>query len=293
MKNKSFVPLMANMNKIIVTLTVSSIVLLLSFYYYAGVRETPTETFAILVDTKAKLRLFLDLLSNAPLTTSHLYCDLEGIRLSRHGSISIVTIYFPPLDKVYLIDVHALREFAFSTPTKEGVSLKSIFESPKIVKVFFDVRNDSDALYSLYGVAMAGVKDIQLMELGSRYGGLENRKYVAGLAKCIARNSQLSPEERSRCSEIKERGVKMFAPEKGGSYEVFNRRPMAKEILEYCALDVTVLPKLYEVYNRILSQGHKSDWRKRVEHETLERVRLSQSEEYQPEGPHKVLGPWQ
>jgi hypothetical protein len=37
---------------------------------------------------------------------------------------------------------------AFSTAGTNGQTLKTILESETIPKVFFDVRNDSDALYS-------------------------------------------------------------------------------------------------------------------------------------------------
>ena len=47
------------------------------------------------------------------------------------------------------------------------MSLKAILESPKTPKVFFDVRMDSDALYALFGVKLAGIIDLQLMEVAS------------------------------------------------------------------------------------------------------------------------------
>lgn len=48
------------------------------------------------------------------------------------------------------------------------MSLKSILESSMTPKVFFDVRTDSDALYGQFGIRLAGIIDLQLMEVASR-----------------------------------------------------------------------------------------------------------------------------
>jgi hypothetical protein len=55
-----------------------------------------------------------------------------------------------------------------STAGTNGQTLKMIFESETIQKVFFDVRNDSDALYYHFGISLAGVHDIQVMEFAVR-----------------------------------------------------------------------------------------------------------------------------
>ena len=41
---------------------------------------------------------------------------------------------------------------------------------------------------------------------------------------------------------------KLFAPECGGTCEVFNVRPVFDEILQYCTQDVQFLPKLWLHY---------------------------------------------
>lgn len=247
-----------------------------------------------LIDTISKLIILIEELNKLP--ASHgkpdVYCDIEGENLSRHGSVSILTIYVLPTDTVYLVDICELRSAAFTTEAADGVTLKAILENPKISKVFFDVRNDSDALHSHYDVSLAGIHDLQLMELGSRWGGCEARKYVRGLAKAIVRDSSLSPEVKARCAQVKESGNRLFAPAKGGSYKVFDQRPLRQEIVDYCAVDVKVLPSLWDKYDATLRRPEKKDWRKRVAKATLERVRESQSQDYEPVGEHKVLGPW-
>ena len=128
-----------------------------------------------IVSTASQMSALLGSISLAGSTTSLpcLYFDVEGVNLSRHGSISIIELRYLPLSgpedsHTYLIDVHILGFLAFSTPSAEGVSLKSVLECPKTPKVFYDVRTDSDALYAQFGIRLAGIIDLQLMEVASR-----------------------------------------------------------------------------------------------------------------------------
>jgi exonuclease 3'-5' domain-containing protein 1 len=84
-----------------------------------------------------------------------LYIDPEGVRLSRHGAISLPTLDVLPTDEVQIIDIHTLGASDFSTCTQPNhkadelnvdatkeppLILKSILESSIIPKVFFDVH---------------------------------------------------------------------------------------------------------------------------------------------------------
>lgn len=66
---------------------------------------------------------------------------------------------------MYLVDVTTLGRSVFDTAGSDKRTLKHILESEDTIKVFFDIRNDSDALFSLCGVRIGGVEDTQLMEL--------------------------------------------------------------------------------------------------------------------------------
>ncbi|KAL2017233.1 hypothetical protein VTK56DRAFT_2392 [Thermocarpiscus australiensis] len=197
-----------------------------------------------------------------------------------------MSIYIDSRGFTYLVDVHTLGSAAFTTATPCGTTLKSILESPRIIKVFFDVRNDSDALHHHYGVRFQGVEDVQLMENAARRG---RRAYLQGLERCITEVAPASDEEKKQWKEVKQAGIKLFAPEKGGSYEVFNARPLSVEIARYCVNDVRFLPQLRAIYWRRLSKG----WRRRVEEETVNRVLVSQSEAWQPQAKENVFGPWE
>jgi hypothetical protein len=117
-----------------------------------------------LVDTESSVLSLVEELQSLPQDAPCLYVDLEGISLSRHGSISLITLFVQPRNFVYLVDVHKLQDAAFNTAVADGTTLKSVFESPHVIKVFFDLRNDSDALHHHFGVRLDGVEDIQLIE---------------------------------------------------------------------------------------------------------------------------------
>jgi exonuclease 3'-5' domain-containing protein 1 len=109
-----------------------------------------------LIGTTAALADMLDKFGDLTGAIPSLYLDLEGVNLSRHGSVSVLQIYVKARDCTYLIDVHMLQQRAFSTVgAKSGKALKGILEDPAIEKVFFDIRRDSDALYAHYGIKLA------------------------------------------------------------------------------------------------------------------------------------------
>ena len=239
-----------------------------------------------MVSTTAEIVSLINLITS-PSTPPTLYFDLEGISLSSKGTISILQLLISPARHVYLIDVHTLGAAAFTTPGSNGQTLKNIFSSPVIPKVCFDIRNDSNALFFLFNVAVQGIQDLQLMENASRRLDT-SKKYLNGLARCIEYDAHLDWHGSGTWRAVKEAGARLFAPEKGGKYEVFNERPLKDEIRRYCVQDVLQLPALHRTYTSRLTPV----WKGRVEQETARRVVESQSEEYKPHGEHKKYGPW-
>jgi exonuclease 3'-5' domain-containing protein 1 len=123
------------------------------------------------------------------------------------------------------------------------------------------------------------------MELATRSF---SKRCINGLARCIERDLPMTSSERRHWKNSKERGVKLFAPEHGGSYEVFNIRPLPQEIKEYCMQDVHLLPRLWSHYSSKLGL----QWRRKVDVATLDRIKLSQSASFNGKGQHMALGPW-
>ncbi|KAL4861315.1 hypothetical protein BDV12DRAFT_204141 [Aspergillus spectabilis] len=237
-----------------------------------------------LVSAPAAVAEMIKYLEDLPTSPPSLYIDLEGVKLSRHGTISILQIYVWRHDKTYLVDIHTFKQEAFSIQSASGTTLRRILESPSIPKVIFDVRHDSDALYAHFQINLAGIHDLQLMELATR---IFSKRRVNGLARCIETDADMTPSQRPKWKATKEKGVKLFAPEKGGSYEVFNTRPLADEIVEYCVQDVRFLPKLWEVYERRLTKR----WRAKVQLAVRNRILLLQSPTYMGVGKHLALAP--
>lgn len=167
--------------------------------------------------------------------------------------------------------VHTLGAQAFNTTGTQGTTLKDILQDEKIPNVFFDVRNDSDALFAHFGVALQGVEDVQLIESATRKT-TASRKFLNGLAKCIENNGPTSVGGSGLASwkAAKEKGERLFKAEYGGSYDVFNQRPIPEDIASYCVGDVQYLPELpHRFYT---PAGYQ--WRDLVGEETKKRVRL-------------------
>jgi exonuclease 3'-5' domain-containing protein 1 len=238
-----------------------------------------------LIDTVEAIPAVIENLMDQPTAPPSLYIDLEGVNLSRQGSISILQIHVAPQNKSYLIDIHILGSKAFNTAGKLDHTLRSVLQSESIPKVFFDVRNDSDALFSHFQISLAGIVDLQVMEYATR---TFRKKFVNGLSKCMENDLDLSYRQKLECQRVKEEGVKLFAPEKGGTYEVFNKRPLSDAIGLYCVQDVRWLPALYQTYLRKVSNTMSA----KIARATLDRVKESQSPFYVGHGKQKALGPW-
>ncbi|KAI4711449.1 hypothetical protein J4E89_004014 [Alternaria sp. Ai002NY15] len=270
----------------------------------------------VFISTPEELSLVLATLDDLPVSPPSLYIDLEGAKLSRNGSIALLTLYVLPKETVYLIDIHTLGARAFSTPAtaatasvtaaldttpsttnptedagKSSTTLKSILESTAIPKVFFDVRNDSDALFSHYAISLSCIHDIQLMELATTTRG--SREHLLGLGKAINYNASrlnITPMQRQVCSAIKEAGVKLFAPERGGRYAVFEERPLSQAIKDYCVQDVVHMPGLWKLYGSRMAEG--GFWWTMALEGAASRVEESHQAGYLPHGDHKRYGPW-
>lgn len=156
--------------------------------------------------------------------TPLIFVDLEGVNLSRHGLIAVMQIMVPPNPVVHLIDICTLQKDAFDTSGPSGQTLRTILESKDYPKVFFDVRNDSDAFFSHFQISLHSIIDLQLLEFASRQ---VRGRYVNGLAKCILKDVGLPRSESQAWQNTKEAGKRLFAPEEGDIYEVFLERPLS------------------------------------------------------------------
>lgn len=243
------------------------------------------------IETREQIRdLVNDLFScTAPSSPNSpiLYIDLEGINLCREGTVSILTLLVHQNNlsqRIYLIDVYTLGAKAFTTVGAQDKTLKDILQDDQWPKIFFDVRNDSDALFAHFGVALDGVEDVQLMESAARKT-TSSRRLLNGLSKCV--ESRIVGNGLVGWKMAKQKGERLFKPEHGGSSNVFNTRPISDDIIQYCAGDVQYLPKLRNCFS-----ARDNTKRELVKRETKARVAASQQPDYQPYGQQKALAPW-
>lgn len=235
----------------------------------------------IIIDNEVKLQALLaQIAERVKEEDLLLFVDLEGVNLSRHGTVAIMQLLMPPNPVVYLIDIHVLGAKAFEVTMDDNSNLKSVLESKTTFKVFFDVRNDSDALHAHFGINLAGVIDLQVIEYATRQ---PRGKFVKGLARCIEWDLPYTPG----WSLIKANGRRLFAPEAGGKYEVFLERPMAADIVKYCEQDVVLMPQLLAHYGPKLIAGVAAQIQAIVD----DRLRLSKTATFNGTGSHMAIGP--
>jgi len=286
----------------------------------AGPPHTCATSCIIFVSTTDDLAVMLATLANLPVSPPSLYIDLEGQSLSRNGTIALLTLYVSPWQLVYLVDVSSLQASTFSTPAialdqtstfsdsdsvAPQATLKSILESATIPKVFFDVRNDSDALFAHYGIKLSCIHDLQVMELATRtLTSGQSRNFLCSLSTCIRDNAGLCPGHFAAWKASKEAGNALFDSEKGGNCAVFETRPLSTEIERYCVQDVLYMPLLWRVFEERIQEdcifeesiakikGGAGFWDIMAREAAVHRVNVSWEPWYRPSGSHKRMGCW-
>jgi len=198
-----------------------------------------------LVDTLGSL---MHLLATVESSAERLIAlDFEGVKLCRDGELCLVQLCLMDEPRmVYVIDVYELGKRCFSVCTQRGTSLKSLIEDENYKKLWFDPRNDVDALYHQFQVFPNGIFDLQLAEVADRRARGLNVQYVQGLGKVIWNCPNLSMEQKQFADRINLLGKNLFEPQNGGNYEIFRSRPLNPVILVYAAHDARHMLTLYQ-----------------------------------------------
>lgn len=190
-----------------------------------------------LIDTEDKLNFMLGKIAN----DSIINIDFEGIDLCKTGKVCLAQVHASNSDTVFLVDFITMNPF-----TAANGKFKHLMESEAICKVFFDPRNDIDAIANQFDINVKNVLCLQLAEVATRRSKGLRVNYVTGLRKAMDEYVHLPYNLKLELMKIKGAGIKLFAPEEGGSYEVFEKRPMQAEILNYAAVDVYYFDQLRE-----------------------------------------------
>jgi|AntAceMinimDraft_5_1070358.scaffolds.fasta_scaffold42523_1 exonuclease 3'-5' domain-containing protein 1 len=104
--------------------------------------------------------------------------DYEGVNLCRDGSLCLVQVA-PRHGPVLLIDTFTLGQHAFGAGR-----LRELLESEDIVKICFDCRADSDALYHLHDTTPTKLWDVQVGR-----GSFTRSRVCYHLAVCVSLTS--------------------------------------------------------------------------------------------------------
>lgn len=201
---------------------------------------SPGPPNAVLIDTIDKCKAAVKRLLHSPV----LAVDLEGIDLGRHpGKACIMQVCGAGADDVvYLFDLIVLQEAGF-----ENGRLAELLEAPQVQKVFWDVRADCDALHHNHKVIVKNAYDLQVLYYLRFH---PKSRGLPGLGKALAEygKTEISAAELARLEQVKREGKLLFAPERGGSYDVWECRPLCEELVHYCAADVQYLLKMKEMW---------------------------------------------
>ncbi|KAM0209933.1 hypothetical protein ACHAQD_010953 [Fusarium lateritium] len=235
------------------------------------------------VDTEAAISELVYTLDCYRRDSPAIFIDIREVGRSRKRTISVIQLYDAVEHVAYLIDVLTLGEKCFTAPAKDDWTLKDILEDKGIRKVFFDVREDSHALYTHHDIVLGGVHDLQLMELATRS---HCRGYVSDLSTCIRREASTSEEDMSSWTEIEEKSLQLFGP-KWGDSEIFNQRPLPEDIRLRCAQNVQLLSHLYTRYRSRLTP----EWKRSMVSASADRVQLSQSADFNGRGIYMAVAP--
>jgi hypothetical protein len=167
--------------------------------------------------------------------------DSEGVNLGRSpGSLTAATISSLDNPVIYVIDVQVLggdKVFSRTEP-----SLAQILEGGASI-ITLDCRSDSDALFHHFGVKLANVCDVQILDQAERIlsGELPPKR-------CIFLTDSYVPHLASMGAVAERLGVDIpgttTAPHKLDS-KAWEKRPLKEEAIAYAASDVQFIREMH------------------------------------------------
>jgi len=202
---------------------------------------------------------------------SEIGVDLEGVDVCRLGKVSLIQVSTHS-GEVFLFDITALGRAAF-----DAGGLRELFQSRKVRKVIFDGRADNDALHHHFNSLMENAYDLQILH-ALKFSSSDDR-FVKGFQKCLDASGVLSPADGHQASVLKERGKRCFSPDFGGSYSVWEQRPLRQILIDYAVADVQHLLQMKRQWS---NPSHDAT----VEALTRERIWKAVNSPVAPKGSH-------
>ncbi|KAG8631478.1 hypothetical protein KVT40_000618 [Elsinoe batatas] len=198
-----------------------------------------------LVNTPDALQCLLSVLSDHP-PDQPLYLATTPQSLNPDRPLSLLQIHLTTTEETFIIDILVLGSAAF-TSSSHGTSLYSVLACP--TKIFFDARYAATVLQRHFGVSLANVVEVQLMQAclaRSTFGGSER---LLPLHRCVMAECTVSNEEKRVFRDVvAEQGGWMKTREGKWVGDVY-ARPVKEVVLGNAVVDVVYLPGLYEGYD--------------------------------------------
>jgi ribonuclease D len=180
----------------------------------------------VIIDTTDKISV----LSQIP-QFKLLYFDVEGVNLSKHGSIVFIQLCIHNV--VYIIDVQSI-----GLPPV----LKKFFEDTHIVKLSYDIRNDVASLYYQYNIDMKNVRCLQITYMA----------YLWEFKRHLYTSKLLSLKSVLEYENIADSNNKSLITD----YRDMTIRPIPNHVYTYIVTDTHVLPSIDKL--EVLSESVKS-----------------------------------
>lgn len=209
----------------------------------------------ILIEDMESVKSMIDKLSKY----KEIAFDCEGVDLSRSGPLTLASfIGCAKKDDnddenndeeiVYIVDVKKIDHKILFPKSSTNISLKTILESSEYLKVMFDSRADSDALFHQFGVKLYNVLDLQVYDQGCRIANGERPPapsngwipFVKGMKSVMI--NYIPYDTRKKLGE----GIP--APHSNNS-QVWGKRPLSENSLKYASDDVYIIKYMLKSMN--------------------------------------------
>ncbi|XP_052817581.1 uncharacterized protein LOC128243702 [Mya arenaria] len=202
----------------------------------------------ILVDTEEKLKIEIACIKDLIKTDPVVALDCEGVHLSRKGELCLLSI--STRKRAFLVDVLKFKSMAFDQ------GLKDILEDTNVKKLMFDCREDADALLHQFQVKLAGVLDMQLLEIIKRPQETPTR---AVYRRCDKLHEVVHLKGLLRCMELFIDNKKLVESKttKLGQISDWKERPLRNSQLRYAATDVLALFLIFDKLRPTDEEKHR------------------------------------
>jgi len=169
--------------------------------------------------------------------------DLEGVNLGKNGLLTLLQIAVDEYT-VYCFDVLVLGKVIF---TEEF--LGSIFASYEIIKLCFDCRIDGEVMQiHLNHLRVNALFDVQV--LYTMLFQAPRDRYLKGLQHVLQSQEEVVQHKETLHSVVSlKHQIKSLLKNSSDQNHLFLKRPIAQEILEYCASDVIYLLRMHFLWS--------------------------------------------